>query len=113
MISLTSTIICRLALGVRFDNEAHERKRFDYLLAETQALMASFFVSDIFPFLGWIDKLTGLTEKLKKNLKELDEFYEELIEQHQNPNRPKSMEGDIVDLLLQLKKEKSIPIDLT
>ncbi|KAH0739215.1 hypothetical protein KY290_037920 [Solanum tuberosum] len=113
MISLISTITCRFAFGVRFDDEAHERKRFDYLLAETQAMMASFFVSDIFPFLGWIDKLTGLTDRLEKNFKELDEFYEELIEQHQNPNRPKSMEGDIVDLLLQLKKEKSIPIDLT
>ncbi|TMW82257.1 hypothetical protein EJD97_006400 [Solanum chilense] len=113
MISLTSTIICRLAFGVRFDDEAHERKRFDYLLAEAQAMMTSIFVSDIFPFLYWIDKLTGLTDRLEKLFKELDEFYEEVIEQHQNPNRPKSMEGDMVDLLLQFKKEKSIPIDLT
>ncbi|XP_059298791.1 6,7,8-trihydroxycoumarin synthase-like isoform X2 [Lycium ferocissimum] len=113
MISLTSTIICRVAFGVRFDEEAHERKRFDYLLAEAQALVASFFVSDFFPSLSWIDKLTGLTNRLERNFKNLDEFYEVLIEQHQDPNRPKSMEGDIVDLLLQLKKEKSTPINLT
>ncbi|XP_060180855.1 6,7,8-trihydroxycoumarin synthase-like [Lycium barbarum] len=113
MISLISTIICRVAFGVRFDEEAHERKRFDYLLAEAQALMASFFVSDFFPSLSWIDKLTGLTDRLERNFKDLDEFYEELIEQHLNPKRPKSMEGDIVDLLLQLKKEKSTPINLT
>ncbi|XP_047261815.1 5-OH-xanthotoxin synthase-like [Capsicum annuum] len=113
MISLTSTIICRVAFGVRFDEEAHERKRFDYLLAEAQAMMASFFVSDFVPSLNWIDKLTGLTGRLERNFKDLDEFYEELIEQHHNPNKPKSMEGDIVDLLLQLKKEKSTPIDLT
>ncbi|KAM3249817.1 hypothetical protein P3L10_011587 [Capsicum annuum] len=94
MISLTSIIICRVAFGVRFDEEAHERKRFDYLLAEAQAIMASFFV-------------------LERNFKDLDGFYEELIEHHHNPNKPKSMEGDIVDLLLQLKKEKSTPIDLT
>lgn len=43
----------------------------------------------------------------------MDEFYEGLIEQHLNPNRPKSMEGDIIDLLLRLQKEKSTPIDLT
>ncbi|XP_060180430.1 5-OH-xanthotoxin synthase-like [Lycium barbarum] len=113
MISLTSTIICRVAFGVRFDEEAHERKRFDYLLAEAQALVASLFVSDFFPSLSWIDKLTGLTNRLERNFKNLDEFYEVLIEQHQDPNRPKSMEGDIVDLLLQLKKEKSTPINLT
>ncbi|KAH0638197.1 hypothetical protein KY289_038112 [Solanum tuberosum] len=113
MISLTSTIICRVAFGVRFDEEAHERKRFDYLLAEAQAMMATFFVSDFFPSLSWIDKLTGQTDRLERNFKNLNEFYEELIEQHQNPNRPKSMEGDILDLLLQLKKEQSTPIDLT
>ncbi|KAH0634495.1 hypothetical protein KY284_037281 [Solanum tuberosum] len=83
MISLTSTIICRIVFGVRFDEEGHERKRFDCLLAEAQAMS------------------------------DLDEFYEELIEQHQNPNRPKSMEGDILDLLLQLKKEQSTSINLT
>ncbi|CAN4090810.1 unnamed protein product [Withania somnifera] len=94
MISLTSTIICRVAFGVRFDEEAHQRKRFDYLLAEAQAMTTSFFVSDFFPSLNWIDKL-------------------KLIEQHQNPNRPKSMEGDILNILLQLKKEQSTPIDLS
>ncbi|KAM3357125.1 hypothetical protein P3S68_023839 [Capsicum galapagoense] len=113
MISLTTTIICRVAFGVRFDDETHEQKRFDHLLAEAQAMLASFFWSDFFPSLSWIDKLTGLTDRLERNFKDLDKFYEELIEQHQNPNRPKSMEGDIVDLSLQLKKEQSTPIDLT
>ncbi|KAH0634462.1 hypothetical protein KY290_037875 [Solanum tuberosum] len=111
--SLTSTIICRVAFGIRYDEEAHERRRFDELLIETQAMMASFFVSNFFPSLSWIDKLTGLTDRLENNFKNLDNFYEELIEQHLNPKRPKSMEGDILDLLLQLKKEKSTPIDLT
>ncbi|WMV53943.1 hypothetical protein MTR67_047328 [Solanum verrucosum] len=76
-------------------------------------MLASFFVSDFFPSLSWIDKFTGLTDRLEKNFKDLDEFYEELIEQHHNPNRPKSMEGDIIDLLLQLKKEQLTPIDLS
>ncbi|XP_009591953.1 5-OH-xanthotoxin synthase-like [Nicotiana tabacum] len=76
-------------------------------------MMASFFVSDFFPSLSWIDKLTGVTARLEKIFNDLDEFYKELIEQHLNPNRPKSMEGDILDILLQLKKEKSTPIDLT
>ncbi|KAM3357120.1 6,7,8-trihydroxycoumarin synthase [Capsicum galapagoense] len=113
LISLTSTIICRVAFGIRYYEEAHERKRFDELFTETQAMLASISVSDFFPSLSWIDKLTGLTDRLEKNFKDLDEFYEELIEQHLDPTRPKSMEGDILDLLLQLKNEKSTPIDLT
>ncbi|KAH0637538.1 hypothetical protein KY289_037453 [Solanum tuberosum] len=63
--------------------------------------------------ISWIDKLTGLKNKLEKNFKCLDEFYEELIEQHHNSNRPKSMERDIIDLLLQLRKERSTQINLT
>ncbi|XP_059317230.1 cytochrome P450 83B1-like [Lycium ferocissimum] len=114
LISLTSTIICRIAFGVRYDEEAHERRRFDELLAVTEEMLAgSFFVSDYFPNLGWLDKLFGNINRLEKNFKDLDEFYEELIKQHLNPNRPKSMDGDILDLLLQLKKEQSTPIDLT
>ncbi|KAG5588801.1 hypothetical protein H5410_049235 [Solanum commersonii] len=113
VISLTSTIICRVAFGIRYDEEAHEKRRFDKLLAVAQEMMARFFFIDYFPMFGWLDKLFGNTSRLEKNGKDLDEFYEELIDQHLNPNKPKSMEGDIIDLLLQLKKEQSNPIDLT
>ncbi|MCD7472195.1 hypothetical protein HAX54_013203 [Datura stramonium] len=113
LISLTSTIICRVAFGIRYDEEAHEKKKFDEILAVTQEMMAGFFFSDYFPLFGWLDKLFGNISRLEKNFKDLDEFYEEVIEQHLNSNRPKSMEGDIIDLMLQLKKEQSTPIDLT
>ncbi|WMV48391.1 hypothetical protein MTR67_041792 [Solanum verrucosum] len=113
VISLSTTIICRIAFGVRYDEETPEGRKFDELLKVTEEMLAGFFVSDYFPLLGWIDKLSGKINKLEKNFKDLDEFYEGLIEQHLNPNMPKSMEGDIIDLLLQLKKEKLTPIDLT
>ncbi|KAK6781290.1 hypothetical protein RDI58_023474 [Solanum bulbocastanum] len=114
LISLTTTIICRVAFGIRYDEETQERRNFNELLEVTEAMLASFFVSDFFPLLGWIDKLFEKVNRLEKNFKDLDEFYEGLIEQHLDPNRPKSMEeGDIIDLLLHLKKEKSTPIDLT
>ncbi|KAM3357123.1 hypothetical protein P3S68_023837 [Capsicum galapagoense] len=76
-------------------------------------MLAEFFFSDYFPLSGWLDKLFENISRLEKNFMDLDKFYEELIEKHLNPNRPKSMEGDIVDLLLQLMKEQLTPIDLT
>ncbi|KAK4343464.1 hypothetical protein RND71_036558 [Anisodus tanguticus] len=113
VISLTTTIIFRIAFGIRYDEETFERRKFDELLKVTEEMLAGFFVSDYFPLLGWIDQLSGKINRLEKNFKDLDEFYEGLIEQHLNPNRPNFMDGDIVDLLLQLRKEKSTPIDLT
>ncbi|KAM3327266.1 hypothetical protein P3S67_002392 [Capsicum chacoense] len=86
VISLTSTIVCRVAFGIRFDEEAHEKRRFDEILAVTQEMSAGFFFSDYFPLCGWLDKLFGDISKLEKNFKDLDEFNEELIEQHLNPN---------------------------
>ncbi|XP_015159765.1 cytochrome P450 83B1-like [Solanum tuberosum] len=111
MISLSTTIICRVAFGIRFDEEAHEKRKFDELLEESATMLTSFY--DSFLYLDWIDKFIGLTNRLVKNFKKYDEFYEELIEKHLDPNSPKSIEGDILDLLLQLKKDKLTPIDLT
>uniref|UniRef100_M1ASU8 Cytochrome P450 n=2 Tax=Solanum tuberosum TaxID=4113 RepID=M1ASU8_SOLTU len=113
LITLTRTITCRIAFGIRYDEEAHEKRKFDELLTMTQDMMTHFFFSDYFPLFGWLDKLFGNIQKLEKNFKDLDEFFEELINQHLNPNRPKSMEGDILDLLLQLRKEQSTSTGLT
>ncbi|CAI9109200.1 OLC1v1008975C1 [Oldenlandia corymbosa var. corymbosa] len=45
-----------------------------------------------------------------KVYKELDSFYEELIDEHKKSNRPNSMDGDIVDLMLQLREINSASI---
>ncbi|KAL0388307.1 UNVERIFIED_CONTAM: cytochrome [Sesamum radiatum] len=50
--------------------------------------------------------------RLEKGFKDLDSFYEELIEEHLSPNRPDSMNGDILDLLIQLKEDRSSPIQI-
>lgn len=74
-ISLTSTIICRLAFGKRYEDEGEEKSRFNALQRETQAMLGSFFFADHFPLLSWVDKLTGIRHRLEKNFKECDEFY--------------------------------------
>nr|XP_027070513.1 cytochrome P450 83B1-like [Coffea arabica] len=113
IMSLTSTIICRVAFGKRYDEEGHERKRFDKLLQESQAMIGGFFISDYFPSFSWVDKFSGIVERLEKNFNELDLFYQELIQEHLNPNRPQSMKDDLLDLLIQLKEEQSSIIGLS
>ncbi|KAK2971482.1 hypothetical protein RJ640_020888 [Escallonia rubra] len=113
LMTLTSTIICRVAFGRRYDGEGHESRRFHKLLHECEAVMASFYVSDYFPFMGWFDKLTGMCARLEKNFEGMDLFYQELIDEHLNPNRPESMKGDFIDILLQLEKDGLSSIHLT
>ncbi|CAI9783645.1 unnamed protein product [Fraxinus pennsylvanica] len=109
--SLASNLICRVAFGRRYDDEEFEKKRFERLVMEAQALMVGFYFSDYFPLLGWLDKFTKKSDRLEKNCKELDLFYQELIDHHLNPSRPK--ENDILDLLLILKDQNSSSINLT
>ncbi|MCH97382.1 cytochrome P450 83B1-like, partial [Trifolium medium] len=64
--------------------------------------------------MGWIDKLRGLHGRVDRLFKEFDEFYQEIIDEHLDPNRQQiAEEEDIVDVLLQLKKKHSFSFDFT
>ncbi|TXG70884.1 hypothetical protein EZV62_005819 [Acer yangbiense] len=113
MISLTNSIICRVALGKRYDDEGIGSSRFHALLQEIQAVLGSFFFSDYFPYMGWADKLTGMISRLEKTFKEFDKFYQKVIDEHLDSKRPQGEHEDILDVLLQIKKERDFKIDLT
>ncbi|KAJ1401789.1 Cytochrome P450 superfamily [Sesbania bispinosa] len=104
----------RIAFGRKYEDEGTERSKFHTMLNEVQAMMTAFFVSDYIPFMGWIDKLTGLHARLERNFKELDKFYQDVIDEHMDPNYGNQTDEEvIVDVLLQLKKRRSFSIDLT
>ncbi|WCJ19256.1 cytochrome P450 family 71 subfamily B polypeptide 34 [Euphorbia peplus] len=106
MVSLTSSITCRVGFGMGIDETGIVRSRFQELLEETQNLFTAFFVSDYLPVLGFVDKLTGLMSRLEKNFQDFDRFYEEIIKEHLDPNRSKP-EEDILDVLLHIWKDGS------
>ncbi|XP_020252853.1 cytochrome P450 71A1-like isoform X2 [Asparagus officinalis] len=55
---------------------------------------------------GWIDLLTGQMRRLKRNSRKLDEFYQEVIDQHlKDGEKEESSEEYIVDVMLRLWKE--------
>ncbi|CAK9178440.1 unnamed protein product [Ilex paraguariensis] len=113
VMSLACSIICRVAFGKSYDDEGYESSRFHGLFYEVQAVASSFFISDYFPLFGWVDKLTGLHARLEKIFKQTDIFYQELINDHLGPNRAKSVEEDVIDILLQLKKDQLSSIHLS
>ncbi|OMO87453.1 Cytochrome P450 [Corchorus capsularis] len=105
-----------IGFGKRYEEQGTERSRFHGLLNESQALLASVCVSDYFPnsILGhWFDKFFGFLSRLEKNFQEFDKFYQELIDEHLDPNRAKPEQEDIIDVLLQLWKDRDLKVDLT
>ncbi|KAH8515188.1 hypothetical protein H0E87_003877 [Populus deltoides] len=113
MLSLTSTAICRTAFGKRCEDGGIEGSRFHALLNETQALFAMFYLSDYFPYMGWVDRLTGLAHRLEKNFREFDVFYQQIIDELLDPERPKPDHEDILDVLLQIYKDRTFKVQLT
>lgn len=106
--SLASNIICGVAFGRTYDEHEYEKKRLDRLVLEAQALMVSYYFSDHFPVLGWVDRVSGLLGRLDKNFEELDAFYLQLIDEHLHPSgsAPARDREDIIDLMLNLKRQK-------
>ncbi|PPD92037.1 hypothetical protein GOBAR_DD11024 [Gossypium barbadense] len=56
---------------------------------------------------------TGLHSRLEKTFKEHDTFYQQLIDEHLDPNRLKPQQEDILDVLLQTWKDHDFSFDLT
>ncbi|GFP83109.1 cytochrome p450 83b1 [Phtheirospermum japonicum] len=109
------TLICRIAFGKRYDDHGSERRRFDKLLHEAQALVTANFVSDYLPAFGWVDKLSGLVGRLESAFGKLDSFYRELIDERlvaKETGIIMKEDADILDILIQLKEHKTCSIDL-
>ncbi|XP_071686926.1 6,7,8-trihydroxycoumarin synthase-like [Rutidosis leptorrhynchoides] len=106
---LTSNITYRMAFGKRpftYDAEKKEMARFHELLLQCQASFANFYYRDHFPLMGWLDKLNGSIAKLENTFKDMDELYQDLIDEHINQKKQNNMQEDMVDILLKLKEDK-------
>ncbi|XP_057778253.1 6,7,8-trihydroxycoumarin synthase-like [Salvia miltiorrhiza] len=111
-IALGSSLICRIAFGRGCEDGYGEAKQlgFGEMLREAQGVLASLSMSDFFPWLGWVDWINGYGSWVERTYKNLDGFYQELINEHLDPKR-KEKEKDVVDALIQLKEERSLSID--
>ncbi|KAL8479804.1 hypothetical protein ACS0TY_026662 [Phlomoides rotata] len=112
---LASTLICRTAFGKRYDERGSEFRRFDELLHDAQAIAAASFLSDHIPIFSWIDKVTGLINRVERTCRNLDSFYQEIIDEHLDPKREKDIEeeDDILDVLIKLKEDESSSVVCT
>ncbi|XP_054792484.1 cytochrome P450 71A1-like [Prosopis cineraria] len=112
---LTSSMICRAAFGKRYEDEGSKRSRFHGMLNEEQAMIAAFYFTDHFPLIGyWVDRFRGMMRRLDKSFKELDDFYQKIIDDHIHSKARKSdQEEDFIDVCLGLMKETSFSFDLS
>ncbi|XVF82303.1 hypothetical protein PTKIN_Ptkin16aG0035400 [Pterospermum kingtungense] len=63
--------------------------------------------------MGWIDRVSDLLGRIEKNFKDCDAFYQGLIDEHLDLDRSKSEQDDILDVLLQIWRDREFQVDLT
>ncbi|XXG88770.1 hypothetical protein AAC387_Pa12g0942 [Persea americana] len=107
---LTIGIISRVTLGKKYGDE------FLDIVREYVALLGAFCVGDFFPWLAWIDVVTGLEGRLKKASRTMDAFLNRVIKEHQERKEIDGHDGDdqrdFVDVLLHLQEYSEIGVEI-
>ncbi|KAG5536995.1 hypothetical protein RHGRI_024434 [Rhododendron griersonianum] len=83
LVTLTNNIVCRVAMGRKYDG-AGEGKKFTELLAGAVELLGVSNVGDYIPWLAWINSISGFDAKVDKVAKGMDEFLEGVVEERRN-----------------------------
>ncbi|KMS95204.1 hypothetical protein BVRB_011320 [Beta vulgaris subsp. vulgaris] len=102
----SSNLLCRTAYGKKYAGEVGTD--FKQLLKEFVEVMGAISMRDFIPWLGWIDRLTGLESQVDKVAKDFDEFLEHVVQEHlEHKNDKEENEKDFVDILLDVQKENA------
>ncbi|XVE54587.1 hypothetical protein DITRI_Ditri03aG0093500 [Diplodiscus trichospermus] len=110
LMAVSNNIVARCALSRRCEEEDGSCK-FGQLSRRVMVLMTSFCFGDMFPYLRWMDVLTGFIPSLKAASKELDTFLDQVIEEHRSSKSQD--ETDFVSIILQLQKDGMLEMELS
>ncbi|KAM0951330.1 putative premnaspirodiene oxygenase [Dioscorea sansibarensis] len=105
--SLANNVITRAVIGDRCKNQ----NRFLEVVEEVVELVTGFDLADLFPSLTWLSWLVGNTRKIKRYQRELDEFLDAILRDHEE--RRTKADKDLVDVLLRIKDEDGLHSPLT
>lgn len=111
LLKLTNDVVSRAAFGRKYGGT-----HFEELFKRFLEVMGAISVGDFVPWLGWIDRFTGLEGKAEKVRKDFDEFFKKVIQERvdrRNSTRrfDDELDGkqekvkDLVDILLQIQME--------
>nr|AZP01944.1 cytochrome P450 CYP82D175 [Panax ginseng] len=113
--NLTHNSIMRAVVGKRYfggitDFEDEETENFKRMMRDFVYLFGVFVLSDVIPFLGWLD-FRGYEKKMKSTAKELDNFIAGWLEEHKKKKLAKE-EGkgdeDFMDVMLAILEDAQI-----
>ncbi|XVF49792.1 hypothetical protein PTKIN_Ptkin04bG0044000 [Pterospermum kingtungense] len=112
MMAVSNNIVSRCAIGRKFEEEDGNIK-FGQLARRVEILLVSFCVGDMFPYLKWLDVLTGLIPRLNATSRYLNAVTDKIIEERRASSLDQITHMDFVSILLQLQKDGMLEMDFT
>lgn len=107
-------VLCRAVLGRNFSEAGdYDMHGFQSMLEEYQELLGGFSIGDFFPSKEFVHLLTGHKRRLQNTFKRFDNFFEQVVREHLDPERNNEGEKDILDVLLEIQKNGSSEMSLT
>ncbi|XP_057950921.1 cytochrome P450 736A117-like [Malania oleifera] len=110
---VTNDVVCRVALGRKY---GEGRRGFREILDQFVELLGGFYIGDYIPWLGWVNRVSGVDGKAERVFREMDSFLDEVVEEHSRKREGGKVEGDegkdFVDVLLEIQKDNTAGFSL-
>ncbi|KAG2384831.1 hypothetical protein LR48_Vigan10g087000 [Vigna angularis] len=111
--TVSNDIVCRAALGRRYSRG--EGSKFWEPMNEMMKLLGAPVIGDCIPWLDWVGRVNGMYGRAKRLAKQLDEFFDEVVDEHES-RRGHDVHGDddddehndLVDILLRIQKTNAL-----
>ncbi|GAB4837180.1 hypothetical protein Ancab_002091 [Ancistrocladus abbreviatus] len=108
-------VICSIVHGRNFsDDGEYDQHGFHEMLCETDKVaLDGFGILEYFPSMQFMHTLTGYKSRLQKLARRFDKFFNEIIEEHLDPQNTEKRETNLLDVLLNIQKDKTGDLALT
>ncbi|XP_010449942.1 PREDICTED: cytochrome P450 71A27 [Camelina sativa] len=102
LMTLTNDIMCRIILGRKYNSEEGGID-IKNLVVTLHECFGKFFVGDFIPSLAWIDRISGVDDKMEDINNKLNGFLDSVVQEHADREEP----SDFVDMLLSIQKDQT------
>ncbi|KAJ3680160.1 hypothetical protein LUZ60_016438 [Juncus effusus] len=109
LFALADGIIGMVAFGNIYGTDQFKSKELQHILDEAMKMLDGFSAEDFWPskFGRMVDKFSGMVARREKCFKDLNTFFEMILDQHLDPARVVEREKEnLVDVLIRLWREQ-------
>lgn len=101
--ALNANMSCLMVFGKKYADKEFNERGFKAVIKEGMQLSATPNLGDYYPYLGVLD-LQGLTRRMMAIGKVFDEFFEKIIDEHeQSENQPRQADDFVYTMLALMK----------